>query len=175
MAFINLGQIIYPVNSYYMTTNSESPAQSFGGTWSQLAVENQSFNIQSLVKGNNSIIQSQNWPDIAVTGTCSGNWVNIRVTRNPANAGAATISGSNAGSTVAQVKEGFRPSYLVTELAGLQNGIWIEARVNPAGVVAVYTRYTTSDIQVTEFDVTLTYPIAVSANDENFNLFKRIA
>lgn len=33
MAFVNLGQIIYPIGSYYISSNSTSPATLFGGSW----------------------------------------------------------------------------------------------------------------------------------------------
>lgn len=36
MAFINLGQVIYPIGAIYASTNSTSPANLFGGTWSQI-------------------------------------------------------------------------------------------------------------------------------------------
>ena len=36
MAYVNLGQIIYPVGSFYSSTDSTSPANLFGGTWEQL-------------------------------------------------------------------------------------------------------------------------------------------
>lgn len=37
MAFVNLGQVVYPIGSIYMTTNSISPANIFGGSWSQIS------------------------------------------------------------------------------------------------------------------------------------------
>ena len=36
MAYVNLGQVIYPVGSFYFSTNKTSPADLFGGTWKQL-------------------------------------------------------------------------------------------------------------------------------------------
>ena len=36
MAFVNLGQIVYPVGSIYMSTISTSPASIFGGSWSRI-------------------------------------------------------------------------------------------------------------------------------------------
>lgn len=33
MAFTNIIDIIYPIGSFYITTNSTSPATLFGGTW----------------------------------------------------------------------------------------------------------------------------------------------
>ena len=37
MAFVNLGQVVYPIGSIYMSTNSTSPANIFGGSWSQIS------------------------------------------------------------------------------------------------------------------------------------------
>lgn len=37
MAFVNLGQVVYPIGSIYMSTNSISPASIFGGSWSQIS------------------------------------------------------------------------------------------------------------------------------------------
>nr|DAF81069.1 MAG TPA: baseplate protein [Caudoviricetes sp.] len=34
--FVNLLDIIYPINSMYITTSSVSPATSIGGTWTQI-------------------------------------------------------------------------------------------------------------------------------------------
>lgn len=36
MAYVNLGQVIYPVGSFYCSTQKISPASLFGGTWEQL-------------------------------------------------------------------------------------------------------------------------------------------
>lgn len=37
MAFVNLGQVIYPIGSIYMSYTSVSPASSFGGNWVAIA------------------------------------------------------------------------------------------------------------------------------------------
>lgn len=37
MAFVNLGQVVYPVGAIYISTNSISPANLFGGSWSQIS------------------------------------------------------------------------------------------------------------------------------------------
>lgn len=36
MAYVNLGQIMYPVGAIYASVNSTSPATLFGGAWSQI-------------------------------------------------------------------------------------------------------------------------------------------
>lgn len=36
MAFVNLGQVVYPIGSIYMSTNQTSPASLFGGTWKKI-------------------------------------------------------------------------------------------------------------------------------------------
>lgn len=36
MAYVNLGQVIYPVGSIYQSSNNTSPANLFGGSWSAL-------------------------------------------------------------------------------------------------------------------------------------------
>lgn len=33
MAYVNLGQVIYPVGAYFFSDNSVSPSSLFGGTW----------------------------------------------------------------------------------------------------------------------------------------------
>lgn len=35
MAFVNLGQVVWPVGAIYMSSSSVSPASLFGGTWEQ--------------------------------------------------------------------------------------------------------------------------------------------
>lgn len=37
MAFVNLGQVMYPVGSIYISTGSTSPANLFGGNWTRIA------------------------------------------------------------------------------------------------------------------------------------------
>ena len=37
MAYVNLGQVIYPVGAIFASTSSTSPSSMFGGTWSQIA------------------------------------------------------------------------------------------------------------------------------------------
>lgn len=48
MAFVNLGQVIYPVGSVYHSFNTTSPASIFGGSWSAL-------NNQFLLSSNGNI------------------------------------------------------------------------------------------------------------------------
>lgn len=36
MAYVNLGQIIYPVGAIFASTSSTSPSSIFGGTWSEI-------------------------------------------------------------------------------------------------------------------------------------------
>lgn len=37
MAYVNLLEVVYPVGSIYMTTLDTSPAETIGGTWTQLS------------------------------------------------------------------------------------------------------------------------------------------
>ena len=36
MAYVNLGQVIYPVGAIFASTSSTSPSSMFGGIWSQI-------------------------------------------------------------------------------------------------------------------------------------------
>lgn len=36
MAFINLAQIMYPIGSYYISNQGQSPANLFGGVWTEI-------------------------------------------------------------------------------------------------------------------------------------------
>lgn len=36
MAYVNLGQVIYPVGAIFASTSPTSPSNMFGGTWSQI-------------------------------------------------------------------------------------------------------------------------------------------
>ena len=36
MAFVNLLEIVYPVGSFYLSANDESPANIVGGTWTKI-------------------------------------------------------------------------------------------------------------------------------------------
>lgn len=36
MAYVNLGQVIYPVGAIFASVSSTSPSSMFGGTWSQI-------------------------------------------------------------------------------------------------------------------------------------------
>ena len=36
MAYVNLGQVIYPIGAIFASTSSTSPSSMFGGTWSQI-------------------------------------------------------------------------------------------------------------------------------------------
>lgn len=51
MSYINLGQIVWPIGSIYMSSQSTSPATIFGGTWSQLSDEK--FLLPSITYNNN--------------------------------------------------------------------------------------------------------------------------
>ena len=39
MAYVNLGQVIYPVGSIYMSTKNISPGNMFGGVWEKIEDE----------------------------------------------------------------------------------------------------------------------------------------
>ena len=36
MAYVNLGQVMYPIGAYFFSNNSTSPSNLFGGTWSAI-------------------------------------------------------------------------------------------------------------------------------------------
>ena len=36
MAYVNLGQVMYPVGAYFFSNNSISPSSLFGGTWAAI-------------------------------------------------------------------------------------------------------------------------------------------
>lgn len=36
MAFVNLGQVVYPIGAIYMSSSNISPANLFGGTWEEI-------------------------------------------------------------------------------------------------------------------------------------------
>lgn len=36
MAYVNLGQVIYPIGAIFASTSSTSPSSMFGGTWSEI-------------------------------------------------------------------------------------------------------------------------------------------
>lgn len=37
MAFVNIGTVVYPVGSYYLSNTATSPATLLGGTWTQIS------------------------------------------------------------------------------------------------------------------------------------------
>lgn len=37
MAYVNLGQVVYPIGSIYMSYTSTSPASLFGGNWTVIS------------------------------------------------------------------------------------------------------------------------------------------
>jgi hypothetical protein len=60
--FVNLLDIIYPVGSIYISTNATSPADSIGGTWTQienclLAASGDTYNVAGRFSGSNIISQ----------------------------------------------------------------------------------------------------------------------
>lgn len=54
MAYINLGQVVWPVGAIYMSSSSTSPASLFGGTWKK--IDDNRFWLPS----NNSLAYAEN-------------------------------------------------------------------------------------------------------------------
>lgn len=54
MAYVNLGQIIYPVGSVYISYTSTSPASLFGGNWTAITGHFPYFNNGTSTGGSNS-------------------------------------------------------------------------------------------------------------------------
>lgn len=50
MAYVNLGQVIYPVGSVYMSYTSTSPASLFGGNWTAITGHFPYFNNGTLAQ-----------------------------------------------------------------------------------------------------------------------------
>lgn len=58
MAYVNLGQVVYPVGSVYMSYTSTSPASLFGGNWTAITGHFPYFNNGTSTGGSNSISHS---------------------------------------------------------------------------------------------------------------------
>lgn len=54
MAYVNLGQVVYPVGSVYMSYTSTSPASLFGGNWAAITGHFPYFNNGTSTGGSNS-------------------------------------------------------------------------------------------------------------------------
>lgn len=55
MAYVNLGQVVYPVGSVYISYTSKSPASLFGGNWTAITGHFPYFNAGNTTGGSNSV------------------------------------------------------------------------------------------------------------------------
>lgn len=55
MAYVNLGQIVYPVGSVYISYTNVSPANLFGGNWTAITGHFPYFNAGTSTGGSNNI------------------------------------------------------------------------------------------------------------------------
>lgn len=55
MAYVNLGQVVYPIGSVYISYTSTSPASLFGGNWAAITGHFPYFNNGISTGGSNSI------------------------------------------------------------------------------------------------------------------------
>ena len=81
MAFVNLGQVIYPVGSVYISYTSTSPASLFGGNWTAITGHFPYFNAGNTTGGSNSISHSHGldgtgYADIDII-IGNGRWFNV--------------------------------------------------------------------------------------------------
>lgn len=63
-SFVNLLEIIYPIGSCYFSTNSTSPSEFIGGTWTKiencvLAASGDTYNLCGQYSGNDTILNSE--------------------------------------------------------------------------------------------------------------------
>lgn len=58
MAYVNLGQVVYPVGSVYISYTSISPANLFGGNWTAITGHFPYFNAGTVTGGANSVSHS---------------------------------------------------------------------------------------------------------------------
>ena len=87
MAYVNLGQVVYPVGSVYMSYTNVFPASFFGENWTAITGRFPYFNNGTSTEGANSVDHSHNlngtgFADIDVI--TSGKWFNVCY-RNGAN------------------------------------------------------------------------------------------
>lgn len=72
--FVNLLDIIYPVHSLYITTSTVSPAESIGGTWTQIkdaviAASGSTYSSAAASYGGSKTIDTNQMPEHKHSGT----------------------------------------------------------------------------------------------------------
>lgn len=74
MAYVNLGQVVYPVGSVYVSYTSTSPASLFGGNWTAITGRFPYFNNGTGTGGANSVSHSHDSGNIVANiGACNSN------------------------------------------------------------------------------------------------------
>lgn len=127
MAFVNLLDIIYPVGSIYMSTNTVSPANIIGGQWEQIqgrfllgssnnytvlstgGEEEHKLTVNEMPKHNHYITDDQKYTNAYVGGAAYRvAWANIREDDPTTSATTSFVGGSAAHNNM--------PPYLVVNI-----------------------------------------------------------
>jgi len=106
----------------------------------------------------NDVLESQTYENVPVRAWACGRSVTVVLERLASNSDALTFpSFTKLGS----LKEGYRPSQAVREIAGIQGGAWLVFEVRPSGDVGWYHLFNSATLGWAAGFARVTFPNAL--------------
>lgn len=169
---------LHNVGDFFLSANNTSPADKFGGTWTDVtALGVGSQNITNLDTDLN-ILQSQTWSDITVQAKYRSGIVSVTIDRWGASGTAFIPHGESNASVVGQIKSSFAPSRNTRQFVGWNgNGVWVFAGVDTRGRVLMWCEYDPNNIGVSiaSFSTVLTYVKPTVPSQDKVHVWKKTA
>lgn len=168
---------LHDVGDYFFSANTTSPANKFGGTWTDVtALGVGSQNITNLDTDLN-ILQSQTWNDIVVQAKYRSGIVTVTVDRWGQSGTAFIPVGENSASVVGRIESNFAPSRPTRQFMGWNgNGTWIYVGVAIDGRILLWCEYGTDNgINVSSFSTSLAYTKPTVPTQDVVHIWKKTA
>ena len=169
---------LHDVGDFFLSANNTSPADKFGGTWTDVtALGVGSQNITNLDTDLN-ILQAQTWTDIIIQAKYRSGIVSVTIDRWRPSGTAYIPNGESSASVVGQIKSSFAPGRKIRQLVGTHgNGVWIFAGVDTSGRVLMWCEYTPSNtgVDIARFSTFLTYVKPTVPSQDKVHVWKKTA
>lgn len=168
---------LHDVGDFFLSANNTSPADKFGGTWTDVtALGVGSQNITNL-DTDLDILQSQAWSDITVQAKYRSGIVSITIDRFGQPGTAHFPHGETDASVVGQIKSSFAPSRKIRQFLGNNDTAWVFAGVDTRGRVSMWSEYdpNKTGVEIALFSTFLTYVKPTVPSQDKVHVWKKTA
>lgn len=169
---------LHDVGDYFFSANTTSPADKFGGTWTDVTALGVGSQNMTNLDTDLNILQSQSWSDVVVQAKYRSGIVSITIDRWGQSGNAWAPHGEAGASTIGQIEPSFAPSRNTRQFVGSNNsGAWIFVGVNTSGRILLWSEYDPNNtgVDVAHFSAFLTYVKPTVPSQDIVHIWKKTA